>query len=158
MQGNIASKVKLKVEPIIISLGYMLLEVEYLKKLDGNHLDITIFKEGGVSINDCELVHKAIDKVIDELNPTNDVQYYLSVCSPGIDRQIKTEWDFVQNKNKDVVVKLFAKESNKKVYEGKLIEYNNNIVEILTETGNLKFDKTKVASITPKFKIKGNEQ
>lgn len=48
------------------------------------NLEITIDRDGGVDINDCEKVHRAIDEPLDELNPTGDTPYILSVSSLGL--------------------------------------------------------------------------
>jgi len=66
-------------KPFADEFGLELVEVNYEKKHDGMNLTITIDKEGGVDINDCEKLHRAIDEPLDQLNPTDDHPYILNV-------------------------------------------------------------------------------
>ena len=103
-----ASKVKSigeeKVVPVIEELGYEVVEVEYVKKSDGMNLTFYIDKDEGVLIEDCENVSKAIDDLLEELDPTEGVGYILSVSSPGIDRPIKTNRDLQRNLEKEISI------------------------------------------------------
>ena len=142
-----------KFEPIINELGYELLEVEYTKKNDGQNMSFIIDKDGGILIEDCELVHKTIDPILDELNPTNDQPYILNVCSPGLDRPIKNQRDFLRNKNKMVEVKLYAPLNHKKLYIGKLVRYDD-VIAIEDENSNIiEFEPKMVANILPQIKF-----
>ena len=86
-----------EIAPIIQNMGYELLEVTYQKYADGMNLVFTIDSDNGITIDDCEKVTKAIDPILDELNPTKDQPYILSVRSTGIDRQITTDIDIKRN-------------------------------------------------------------
>ena len=83
--------VKKSVQSIIEKLGYSLIDIEYKKKSNGMNLTIFIDKKGGVSLNDCEIVHNAIDKILDELDPTQGESYFLNVSSPGLDRNLNSD-------------------------------------------------------------------
>ena len=149
MAGKVETICKEKICPIIEELGYEVIEVEYAKKVDGMNLSFYIDGPNGILIEDCEKVHRAIEDILDEVNPTDDASYILNVCSPGIDRPIKNQKDFERNKNKEVEVKLFAPIDGKKVYQGRLTEFNNEIVTILCNNNPISFNRTKVAQITP---------
>ena len=88
--GKVADQVLQLVQPIARSLGLEVLEVLYEKKFDGMNLTVVIDKEGGVSINDCEALHRAIDEPLDKLDPIEG-SYTLNVSSPGIDRPLKLD-------------------------------------------------------------------
>ena len=75
MSEKISENIFRLVKPIAEGLGLELVEVEYVKKHDGMNLTVFIDKEGGVTIDDCEALHMAIDAPLDELNPTNDAPY-----------------------------------------------------------------------------------
>jgi len=137
-----------KLQPVIEDLGYELVEVFYGKMLDGMNLIFYIDSEKGITIDDCEKVHRAIDPILDELNPTNDAHYILSVSSLGIDRPLKTPRDFEKNMGKEIEITLFSKINGKKVFKGNLIAYDNNSVTI-ENNGTLTFEKSKVAHIAP---------
>ena len=72
-----------KINPIIEKLGYEVVEVEYGKKVDGMNMTFYIDKKGGITLDDCEIVHKAIDAPLDEINPTGDEKYILNISSCG---------------------------------------------------------------------------
>ena len=84
--------------PILEGLGYELVEVTYKKQHDAMHLTIYIDtdKAGGVSLDDTEIVANAIDGPLDELDPTDGAPFVLNVSSPGLDRPLKTEKDFLK--------------------------------------------------------------
>ncbi len=152
-----ASKVKSiceeKVVPLIEELGYEVVEVEYAKKSDGMNLTFYIDKENGVQIDDCEKVSKAIDKVLDDLNPTDDEPYILNVSSPGIDRPLKTDRDFKRNLGKEISVSLFAKLNGKKIYEGVLKAFDENTLTIEINNEELVLSRDKIAHIVPIIKF-----
>lgn len=152
-----ASKVKSiceeKVVPLINELGYEVVEVEYAKKSDGMNLTFYIDKENGVQIDDCEKVSKAIDKVLDDLNPTDDEPYILNVSSPGIDRPLKTDRDFKRNLGKEISVSLFAKLNGKKIYEGVLKAFDENTLTIEINNQELVLSRDKIAHIVPIIKF-----
>lgn len=142
-----------KISPIIENMGYEVVDVEYSKKSDGMNLIFYIDKENGVQIQDCELVSKTIDPVLEELNPTNDAPYILSVSSPGIDRPLTKERDFNRNLNKEISVTLFAKKNGQKKFEGKLISFDEKSITIESKNKTISFSREEIAHIVPVIKI-----
>ncbi len=142
-----------KISPIIENMGYEVVDVEYSKKSDGMNLIFYIDKENGVQIQDCELVSKTIDPVLEELNPTNDAPYILSVSSPGIDRPLTKERDFNRNLNKEISVTLFAKKDGQKKFEGKLISFDEKSITIESKNKTISFSREEIAHIVPVIKI-----
>lgn len=142
-----------KISPIIENMGYEVVDVEYSKKSDGMNLIFYIDKENGVQIQDCELVSKTIDPVLEELNPTNDAPYILSVSSPGIDRPLTKERDFNRNLNKEISITLFAKKDGQKKFEGKLISFDEKSVTIEAKNETISFSREEIAHIVPVIKI-----
>lgn len=96
------------VAPIIDSLGMELVEVDFSKTRQGDALTVFIDKEGGVSLDDCEAVHNAIDAPLDDLDPTDGKHYTLNVSSPGLDRPYKTARDYEKHIGTASEVSLFA--------------------------------------------------
>ena len=148
--AKVTEQVNQLVTPIAQSFGLEVVEVEYAKKYDGMHLTIFIDKEGGVTINDCEKLHRAIDEPLDRLDPI-DGQYTLNVSSLGIDRPLKTERDFKRNMGKKISVKLYKADENKqKKYEGVLISFDETSFVIETDKAQqITFDKKSTAHIEP---------
>ena len=96
------------VAPIIDSLGMELVEVDFSKTRQGDALTVFIDKEGGVSLDDCEAVHNAIDAPLDDLDPTDGKPYTLNVSSPVLDRPYKTARDYEKHIGTASEVSLFA--------------------------------------------------
>ena len=153
MAGKVETICEEKINPIIENLGYEVLEIEYAKKQDGMNLSFFIDGPNGIFIEDCEKVHRAIEDVLDDVNPTDDAPYILNVSSPGIDRPIKNARDFERNKNKEVEIKLFAPLNGKKIYQGELIDFNEETVTIVENKNTLSFDRKKIAIIVPVINI-----
>ena len=118
------------VTPIVESLGCELVEVEFAKKYNGDNLTVFIDKKGGVTIEDCEAVHNAIDEPLDELDPTSGKPYTLNVSSPGVDRPIVTDKDYARNLEEELEVKLFQAIDKKKIFVGVLKEFNENTITL----------------------------
>lgn len=138
---------------VIAELGYELIDVEYVKENGGMSLIFTIDHEGGVTIDDCELVSKKIDPILEEINPTEDKPYTLVVSSPGLDRPIKTDKDLKRSLGKDVELTLFSKQNGKKSFVGNLDGFTEKLVMLKTEKETLSFEREKVANIKLVIKI-----
>lgn len=141
------------ITPIIVNLGYDLVDVEYVKQVDGYHLIVTIDKAGGVGIDDCETVHRAIDQVLDDVNPTNDSPYVLQVSSCGLDRPLKKPSDYNRNLNKEIRIKLYAPNKNgQKEIVGVLVSFDEKTVTINGKE-SVTIDKEKIALAEPVIKF-----
>lgn len=132
---------------IVAQMGYELVEVAYVKEGSGMSLIFTIDSDKGVTVDDCELVSKKLDPLLDELNPTEDKPYTLVVSSPGLDRPLKTERDFKRNLGKQVEITLFAKQNGKKNFVGVLQNFDDKSVVIVTDKETLTFEKSKIGSV-----------
>lgn len=136
-----------KLKGVFEELGYELVDVEYVKEGSGMSLIFTIDKDGGVNIDDCEVVSKKIDPILDELNPTDDKPYTLVVSSPGLDRPLKSDRDLTRGTGKEVDLTLFAKLDGKKVFTGTLDSFDAKTVTLDIEGTKQTFEREKVASI-----------
>lgn len=126
---GIAEKVKNALDDIVTNMGYELVEVEYAKKVDGYNMTVYIDSPSGITLEDCEKVHRSIDGLLDELNPTNDAPYTLNVSSCGLDWPIVTDRDYQKNIGNVLDINLFAPIERKKTYTGTLVGFDeNNIV------------------------------
>ncbi len=147
--GKVSDSVFQLVQPIAEGFGLEVLEVLYEKKFDGMNLTIVIDKDGGVSIDDCEKLHRAIDAPLDELDPI-DCQYILNVSSPGIDRPLKTERDFKRNLGRNICAKFYKPFNGKKQYQGILLAYTDETFDLQTQDGQIiTINKKDTAKIEP---------
>lgn len=132
--------------PIATELSIEIVEVEF-KQGKAPALTVYIDTETGVDLNTCEKFHRAIDPVLDELDPTFGATYTLNVSSPGLDRPLKTERDYKKCLNEKVEVKLYAPLKGKKFFEAKLVGFDENTVELEEKGETFKLEKTKIAKI-----------
>ena len=133
--------------PVIEEMGYELVEVSFEKENGGMSLIFTIDKEEGVTIDDCEIVNRKIDPILDELNPTDDKPYTLVVSSPGLDRPIKTDRDLKRSLGKEIDLTLFAKVDGLKLFTGVLKSFDEKTVTLETAKGEKTFERDKVANM-----------
>lgn len=146
--GKVAEQVLNLVQPIAESFGLYVLEVTYEKKFDGMNLTVVIDKEGGVTINDCETLHRAIDAPLDELDPI-ECAYTLNVSSPGLDRPLKLDWDYKRNLGKKITVKLYKPLDGKKTYNGILESFTKESFVLDTGDKQITFNKKETAQVLP---------
>ena len=92
---------------MVEGLGYTLWDVEYVKEGSEWYLRVTIDSPSGITIDDCERVHRAIDPVIDEHDPIENA-YHLEVSSPGIERVLRTDAHLAAFAGEEVEVRLYA--------------------------------------------------
>lgn len=142
-----------KIESVVSGLGYEIVEVEFVKKGGDDNLTVYIDIPRGVSLDDCEKVHTAIDPLLDELDPTEGKPYILNVSSPGLDRPFKKQRDFERNYGREVEVKLYAPLKGKKVYEGTLSRRNENALTLETESGEVTIENNRIALVRPLVKF-----
>lgn len=136
-------------------LGYEIVEITYKKYLGDMNLTIFIDKDGGVDLNGCELVHKTIDPILDEIDPTNGEKYILNVSSPGIDRPLKTERDYKRNMDTEVNVSLFEKVGDLKKFVAILRGYDlqKGIITVEYKENDIDLEIKNIALIKPEIKF-----
>ena len=146
--SKIAEEVEKLVAPIAESFGCELVEVEFAKKHNGDNLTIFIDKPGGVTLEDCEAVHNAIDLPLDELDPTNGKPYTLNVSSPGIDRPIVTDKDYSRNLGEVLEVKLFQAIEKKKVFVGTLLSFDESKITLEIDGNSFELERKMISKAT----------
>ena len=133
-------------QPIADEMEIEIVEVEFKQ---GKEAALTVYIdiEGGVDLDTCEKFHRAIDPVLDEVDPTLGAPYTLNVSSPGLDRPLKTDRDFQKCLGLKVEVKLFAPMQGKKFFEATLKGHDENCVYLEDKGGEIKLEKSKIAKI-----------
>ena len=140
-------------EPIAKNLGYVLVDVEYKKDFTGMILAVTLDKENGITLDDCEAFSRAVDEPLDIADITNGKSYNLTVSSYGLDRSLKNDYDFNKFLNKEIVIRFYSPFENKKEITATLLNFNKNeiIVSFNNEELNLNFNK--ISNIKPFIKF-----
>ncbi|MBQ3589335.1 MAG: ribosome maturation factor RimP [Clostridia bacterium] len=124
---NIVSTLYPYVEKTAGELGYTVWDLEYVKEGSDWYLRITIDSENGIDIEDCEKMSRAIDPVLDEVNVIEDA-YHLEVSSPGVERDIKTDYHMDVCKGEKIQIKLYAPINGAKAYIGVLNGYDEESI------------------------------
>lgn len=130
---EVESKVKELFEDVVKELGFEIFDVKFAKGNRGWVLTIFIDKEDGyISIEDCEIVSKRLDPLLDELNIIEH-SYTLEISSPGMDRPLRGIKDYIRFKGN--LAKFILKEfvSKRKVIVGYIKEYNESRKTLLVE-------------------------
>lgn len=137
----------------IESLGFELCDVEYQKEYGDWVLTFYVDKPGGVTIDECETVSRAIEPILDEADPIES-EYVLSVSSLGIDRPLKKDRDFERAMGSELEIKLYAPLSGKKQWIGTLVAFDADGFTVETEQGQkLVMKKKDCALVRPNIRF-----
>ena len=133
-------------EPIAAEAGVEIWDVEYVKEAGQWFLRVFLDKEGGISINDCETVSRALDPILDEEDPIPD-SYMFEVSSAGVERALKRPSDFERFMDAAVAVKLYSPKDGKKEFLGCLAGYEDGRVTVRVGDEEFTFEKKEVAGV-----------
>ena len=137
--------------PIMEVHGFELVDVEYVKEGGNWYLRAYIDKDGGITVDDCEVVSRAFSDRLDEEDFIED-SYILEVSSPGLGRPLKKEKDYIRSMGKKLEIRTFRTIDRQKEFYGVLKAYDENSVTIELEDGNeMTFQKTELALIRLAF-------
>ncbi|MBT5029055.1 MAG: ribosome maturation factor RimP [Nitrospinaceae bacterium] len=123
----IAQSVMNLIEPVLESEGLELVDVEYKKEGSNWFLRVYIDKEGGVNVADCQKVSHLTGDLI-EVEETIKTPYSLEVSSPGLNRALKREKDFLKFKGKQIRVQSVLPIDNRKKFIGILADFKDQTV------------------------------
>lgn len=130
MSKEIEKKALTLSEETANALGVYVVDVSYSKNEDGNYsLCFYIDKDGGIGIDECENFSRAVEEVLDREDIISD-NYILEVSSPGADRILKKEREFLYYIGREVDVKLYSAMDGKKEFTGILKGFSDNTAEI----------------------------
>lgn len=124
------------IEPIIQKQGLELVDVQYQKEGKNWFLRIFIDNEDGISHKECTRVSEALDPVLDEQEIITE-SYILEVSSPGLNRPLKREKDFIRFAGKRIVMKTEEAIENQKTFNGTLLGIKDGKVRIELEDGRV---------------------
>lgn len=141
------------IRSVVEDMGYDLYDLDYSKIGNDMHLTIFLDIDRGIALEDCERVHKAIDPILEECDPTAGKPYTLNVSSLGLDRPLKLDKDYKKNLNKEIEVKLYQAIDNNKTLEGELIDYDDNTITLNSKNNKLIIDKKNIATAKPLIKF-----
>ena len=133
-------------KPVVEELGCSLWDVEYVREGSERFLRLYIDKDGGVDIEDCEKIHRAVDPLLDEHDPIAE-SYHFEVCSAGLERVLKRPGDFARFMDSAVLVKLYRPRNGLKEIPGILRGYEEGKVTLEAGKETITFEKSEVALV-----------
>lgn len=137
--------------PIIEANNFELVDIEWVKEGSNWYLRAYIDKEGGITVDDCELVSRAFNDILDEKDYISE-NYIFEVSSPGLDRPLKKEKDFQRSLGEEVEIKLYKAIDKQKEFSGILDRYDKDTVTIIDENEEEKtFKRADIALIRLAF-------
>ena len=133
-------------EPVVQAHGCSLWDVEYVKEGGDWFLRLYIDKEGGVDINDCEAISRAVDPILDEKDPIPG-SYHFEVCSAGLERVLKRPSDFQKYLGSPITVKLYRPKNGLKEIPCVLRAYEDGRLTVEAGKETVTFEKSEVALV-----------
>ncbi len=133
-------------EHIVKQHGCELWDVEYVREGSEYFLRLYLDKEGGVDINDCEAISRAVDPILDEKDPIQG-SYHFEVCSAGLERALKRPSDFERFMGSNITVKLYRPRNGLKEIPCVLRGYDNGRVTVEAGKETITFEKSEVALV-----------
>lgn len=118
MANKVEARVESLMQEIISDTDFELVDVEYIREHDW-YLRIFVDKAGGIDLDDCQMLSEKLGELLDK-DPIIESAYILEVSSPGIDRVLKKDKDFLRESGKKVDVTLYAPINGEKNFTGVL--------------------------------------
>ena len=144
------SRVEAFLLPLMEENNFELVDVEYVKEAGTWYLRAYIDKEGGIAVDDCEVISRILSDWLDQADFIED-SYILEVSSPGLGRPLKKERDFERSLGEEVEIRLYKALNKQKEFTGILKAYDKETVTIETAEGELVFNRSDIALIRLAF-------
>ncbi|WP_195573235.1 ribosome maturation factor RimP [Paenibacillus sp. 1001270B_150601_E10] len=143
--ANIKTLVEEMVTPYLEEQQFELVDIEYVKEGSSWFLRVFVDKDGGIDIEDCGRVSEYLSQKLDENDPIPDA-YFLEVSSPGAERPLKKEKDFVKAIGKHVYITTYEPIDGSKEFEGTLEAYDGDTLTVTVNKKKHVLPFNKVAS------------
>ena len=132
--------------PILDRNGFELWDVEYVKEGADYYLRAYIDKEGGITIDDCVTVSRALSDELDKEDYIEDA-YILEVSSPGLGRALKKDKDFDRSIGQSVDLKTYKAIDKVKEFSGVLKAHDKDSITLIINDEDKVFAKSDVAKV-----------
>ena len=137
--------------PLLEEHRFELVDVEFVKEAGTWFLRAYIDKPGGITVDDCEVVNRALGDLLDQDDFIED-SYILEISSPGLGRPLKKERDFERSLGEEVEIRTYRMVNKQKEFRGILKAYDKDTVTIEMEDGEEStFDRENIALIRLAF-------
>ena len=126
---EIVEKVKELISNLLQDKGIELVDLVYRKEGPKMVLRLTLDKKDGITLDECGAVNEQLGELLDRENVLAE-GYILEVCSPGLDRPLKSKKDFDRVTGKLVKVNTYGPVGDKREHVGKVVSCDEKIVAI----------------------------
>jgi len=137
-------RVKAVADSILTSEDMELVEVDYRREPVGWVLRLTIDKKGGVTLDDCTRISQEMGRSLD-IEDLISNPYHLEISSPGLDRPLKNERDFIRFSERSIRVKTIDPIGKQKSFKGKLRKCLEGRIEMETDMGIVEIPLSNIA-------------
>jgi ribosome maturation factor RimP len=127
--GNLPDRVEKEIEKIVTSEGLELVHIDYKTQGRGYLLRVDIDKDGGVTLEHCQLVSQQVSTYLD-VDDVIPAEFELQVSSPGLDRKFYKESDYQKFIGRLVRVKTAKAIRGLHVVVGKLKEFDGSRIVV----------------------------
>lgn len=140
------------VVPVVEDLGCELIELQFRREAPGWVLRLVIDHENGIGIDDCARISREVAHLLEVEDPIEQA-YSLEVSSPGLDRPLKKEKDFLRCKGKKAKVVVTAPIDGQNQCVGLIEDVTQESVTLRTDHGiiEIPFNRMKKARLVVEF-------
>lgn len=138
--------------PLLEEMNYEFVDLEYVKEAGTWYLRAYADKEGGITVDDCEIISRAFEEKLDAADLIEEA-YILEVSSPGLGRPLKKERDYVRAMGQRVEIRTYKIINHEKEFTGVLQAYDDQSVTIVSDEDGQEmiFQKPDIALIRMAF-------
>ncbi|HPT72866.1 MAG TPA: ribosome maturation factor RimP [Candidatus Cloacimonadota bacterium] len=131
MHNHVSEQLEEIAKQACSEVGVSLYDLETLMTHKGEVISVQISKIGGVTVDDCTKVNRAMGRKLDEIDLINN-KYFLEVSSPGLERPLKFKKHYISAINERIRL-LYATENGKVAIDGTLLEVNPETIKVQKE-------------------------
>lgn len=150
--ADVEAKIRDIIQAQVEEDGYELLHIEMRPEGGASILRIYLDRPGGINIDDCAATSKKIAVLLDVEDPVTD-KYTLEVSSPGIERPLFTEKDYIRFLGKEIRLVTKNKIENQRKFRGQIESFKNGVLDLLCDgqTIRINYDEIKKANLVYDF-------
>ena len=138
--------------PVVESMGFELVGVEFSSSDHHGHMRVYIDKEGGINLEDCTEVSHQLSAILDVEDPVQ-VAFDLEVSSPGLNRPLFKATDFAKFIGEKVKIKLAIPQNNRRNFKGVITAVEGDVIELDIDNEHFKLSFNSIAKANLVFQF-----
>jgi len=129
MTESALKEIELLIEPVLEEMGIELVDMEYVSDQGRRVLRIYADRPTGINLDDCAMVSREIGNLLDVKDLLHH-HYVLEVSSPGLNRPLKREKDFIRAVGQKIKVKTAVPMKGRRNFSGVLQSFENGMLQL----------------------------